>query len=131
MSIVPVYAALLAVLFVGLSVRTLRLRRNLRILVGDAGDERMLRAMRAHANFAEYVPLGLLLIAFVELQHAPGLLVHAMALVLLVGRIAHALGVSRTPEDLRFRVTGMALTFAALLTAAAFLLWAALVRLFV
>jgi len=62
MHIVPLYAALLALIFVALSVRTLRMRRRLRIAVGDGGDTALLRAMRVHANFAEYVPLSLLLI---------------------------------------------------------------------
>ena len=57
LKIIPIYAALLALLFLALSVRTLRLRRRLNISVGDAGNTKMLRAMRAHANFAEYVPL--------------------------------------------------------------------------
>ena len=60
--IVPAYAALLALFFVALSIRTLRLRRELRIAVGDGGNPAMLRAMRVHANFAEYVPLGLILL---------------------------------------------------------------------
>lgn len=57
----PLYASILALMFVGLSVRTLRMRRRLKIAVRDAGNRRMLRAMRVHSNFAEYVPLGLLL----------------------------------------------------------------------
>ena len=68
LKIVPLYAALLAILFIALSVRALRLRRHLKIAVGDAGNTQMLRAMRAHANFAEYVPLGLLLLTLVELH---------------------------------------------------------------
>lgn len=123
--IVSIYAALL---FVMLSVRTLRLRGRLRIAIGDAGNEPMLRAMRVHSNFAEYVPLGLLLIALVELGQAPSLLVHALGLLLLGGRIVHAWGVSRSPENFRFRIVGMALTFATLLLAALYLLYAALVR---
>ena len=72
------YAALLGLLFVVLSVRTLRLRRNLRIAVGDAGNPKMLRAMRVHSNFAEYIPLSLLLIYLAEAQGANGLLIHAL-----------------------------------------------------
>ena len=68
--IVLLYAALLALLFVGLSIRTLRMRRRLGIAIGDAGNESMLRAMRAHSNFAEYVPLSLLLIYLVEVTGA-------------------------------------------------------------
>jgi len=76
--IVPIYAALLALLFVGLSVRTLRLRRALRIAVGDAGNPVMLRAMRVHANFAEYVPVTVLVLYFAESAGAAPLLVHAL-----------------------------------------------------
>jgi hypothetical protein len=66
MHIVPLYAALLAILFVALSVRTLGLRRSLGIGLGDAGNEQMLRAMRVHSNFAEYVPLSLILLYLVD-----------------------------------------------------------------
>ena len=73
--IVSAYAALLALLFMALSIRTLRLRRQLRIAIGDAGNPAMLRAMRVHSNFAEYVPLSLLLVYFVEVQGAQATLV--------------------------------------------------------
>lgn len=54
MPLVAPYAAVLGLLFAALSVRTLLLRRRLRVALGDGGDERLLRAMRVHANFAEY-----------------------------------------------------------------------------
>lgn len=122
MPIVFFYAALLSLFFVFLSLRTLRMRRRLRIPLGDGGAEPMMRAVRVHSNFAEYVPLSLLLIYFVEQQGYAAWLVHALCLCLLAGRLAHAFGVSRTPEDYRLRVTGMALTFTALIVAALALL---------
>lgn len=114
MNITPFYSAILALLFLVLSVRTLRLRRSLKIPIGDAGNRQMLRAMRVHANFAEYVPFSLLLIFMLELQDAHSLLLHLLCVCLLVGRISHAYGVSRDPENFRFRVFGMAMTFTAL-----------------
>lgn len=114
MPVVPLYAALLALMYVALSVRTLRLRRHLKIAIGDAGDERMLRAMRVHANFAEYVPLCLLLLHFNELAGAGLLVLHLLGASLLLGRIVHALGVSRLREKFAFRVAGMALTLGVL-----------------
>lgn len=122
MVITPVYAALLALLFLALSVRIVRLRRRLRVAVGDGGDPGLLRAIRAHGNFAEYVPLTVLLLALAESQGNPPLLLHALGLALLVGRIAHAWGISRTAEELRYRVFGMAATFTALLGAALLIL---------
>lgn len=118
MNVTPLYAALLGLLFVALSVRTLLLRRRLRVAVGDGGDKQLLRAMRVHANFAEYVPLTLLLLFMFELAGAPRPLLHGLCICLLLGRLAHAYGVSQVREDYRYRVFGMAMTFVALLGAA-------------
>lgn len=124
MLIVPFYAALLALIFVALSVRTLRLRRRLKIGIGDGGDAQMLRAIRVHANFAEYVPLSLILLYFAELQGAPTGMAHLLGSGLLIGRLAHAYGVAQASENYRFRVFGMAMTFTTLLVAASFVLFA-------
>ena len=124
MPIVSAYAAVLALLFVALSIRTLRLRRKLHIAIGDAGNQTMLRAMRVHSNFAEYVPLSVILVYFVEANGAPLILVHALGLCLVVGRVAHAFGVSQPIENYRFRVTGMALTFTTLIVSSAYILLA-------
>jgi hypothetical protein len=118
MQITPFYAALLGLVFFALSVRTIGLRRRLRIALGDGGSAEMQRAMRVHANFAEYVPLSLLLIAMFESLGGMRWLVHALCIALLVARLIHASGVSRVREDFRFRVAGMSLTFVALAGAA-------------
>jgi hypothetical protein len=119
----PIYAALLGIVFVLLSVRTLRLRRRLQVAVGDGGNVLMLRAMRVHGNFAEYVPLGLLMIAATEVMSAPAVLVHGLGILLLVGRLIHAFGVSQEAEVFAYRVGGMALTFTCYLVAAAAIVW--------
>ena len=114
----PLYAAILGLVFVSLSMRTLKLRRKLQIAIGDAANEEMLRSMRVHSNFAEYAPITLLLIFMVEVMGAPTVLIHALGLSLLVGRLAHAYGVAKSPEDYRYRITGMAMTFTALMASA-------------
>jgi len=122
MTVIPAYAALLALLFIALSIRTIRARRAHKVAIGTGGHAALERAIRVHANFAEYVPLALLLLTMAELRGVPALVLHALALALLVGRCAHAWGVSQTPEDFRFRVTGMLSTFAVIgLTALALL----------
>ncbi|KGK41945.1 glutathione metabolism protein [Nitrincola sp. A-D6] len=122
MSITPIYAALLALLFVFLSFRIIRLRRALQVGLGDAGDKQLGRAIRVHANFAEYVPLGLLLVFFVEAQQAPFWWVHVLGLLLLLGRLLHAYGVGQVNETLIFRMLGMIMTFASVVFAAIYLL---------
>ncbi len=118
MSITPFYAAILGLLFVFLSVRTLKLRRNLKIAIGDAGNQQMLRAMRVHANFAEYAPISIVLIYLFEAQGGYKILIHVLCLCLLAGRFVHAFGVSQTSENYNFRVFGMAMTFTAIITSA-------------
>ena len=118
-----VYAALLAIFFVVLSVRVVSLRRKLHVTLGAGGNPTLERAIRVHGNFAEYVPLGLLLIFLVESKAAPVWLPHLLGLCLVAGRTSHALGVSQEKEDIRFRIVGMALTFTSLLVAAVYLLF--------
>jgi uncharacterized membrane protein YecN with MAPEG domain len=108
--IIAPYAAVLGLLFAALSARTLLLRRRLRVALGDGGNEQLLRAARAHANFAEYAPLVLLLLLLAEQVGLPAPLLHALAVALVLGRALHAFGVSRVPERPPYRVAGMALT---------------------
>ena len=122
MNVTPLYAALLGLFFIALSVRTVMARNRLAIAIGDSGDADMLRTIRVHANFAEYVPLALVLFFLVEVRGGPPLLVHALGASLVVGRLVHAWGVSRRREDFRFRVTGMALTLSSIGVAALALL---------
>lgn len=118
MSITPVYAGLLALVFVALSIRVIGARRGAGISLGDGGDKALLRRQRVHANFAEYVPLALMLMLLAELQGVPRPVLHGLGLALLAGRLVHAAGVSREPENFKLRVTGMALTFTALISGA-------------
>ena len=120
--ITPIFAAILSFIFVFLTVRTLRLRRRFRIAVGDFGNLEMLRAVRAHGNFAEYVPLTLLLIYFVEQVHGHSWLIYTLGSVLTLGRMSHSYGVSQLNENFFFRVFGMACTFSTIGISALYLL---------
>jgi hypothetical protein len=122
LAIVPYYAAVLALVFVALSVNVIKGRRERRVAIGVSGAGDLERRVRAHGNFAEYAPFALLLIAMAELRGTPPLVLHALCASLLLGRLVHAWGVSRTDEDLRVRVAGMAATFAAIAGAALALL---------
>ena len=113
----PLYAALLGLLFIALSIRTIGLRRRFRVALGDGRKAPLQRAMRVNANFAEYVPLALLLIYFVELHDGPRLHIHLLGIALICGRVLHAWGVSQEQENFRYRTAGMALTFSVMLIA--------------
>jgi len=120
--ITPTYAALLTILFIGLSVRTIKQRFRHHVSIGDGGKPELARAIRAHANFAEYVPLALLLIWMTETLAYPSWVIHLLGATLLVGRFSHAYGIMQVKADLRFRKFGMLMTFLVLLSAAVLLL---------
>jgi uncharacterized membrane protein YecN with MAPEG domain len=128
LALVPFYASLLALGFIVLSVRVMLVRRQEKVSLGDGDNPRLRRAICAHSNFAHYVPLVLLLLAFVEMAEAPNLLIHILCLLLLVGRCLHAYGISGEGRP-GFRTWGMVLTLASLLLAAVYLLLAMLIRL--
>jgi uncharacterized membrane protein YecN with MAPEG domain len=122
LEIVPIYAALLGLLYLALSLRAIRARRAARKAIGPLGDDALDRHVRVHANFAEYAPFVLLLLAFAELREAPEGLVHLASAGLVAGRVLHAWGVSQEPENFRFRKYGMMATIFALVVAVTLLL---------
>ncbi len=122
MTIVPVYAALLAFVYIYLSTRVIALRRERKISLGANGDPAMERAMRVHANFAEYTPFALLLLYMLETNGGNEIWLNILCAALLAGRVLHALGLAKANENFRYRVIGMVMTFTVIGAAAASLL---------
>ena len=116
--VTPIFAGVLALLYLALSVRVIKSRHAEQIALGDKGNRALQRRIRVHSNFAEYTPYALLLMLILELQGAWAWLTVGLGLFLLIGRCLHAYGVSQDPEPFKFRITGMALTFGVLGTAA-------------
>jgi uncharacterized membrane protein YecN with MAPEG domain len=121
--VVPIYAALLTFIFILLSFRTILGRRRTKVSIGSGGDKALERTARVHANFAEYTPLALLLLAFLEMQMFPALFLHFLGLALLTARSLHAYGVSNINETFIFRIAGTLTTFGVLIISALCLLW--------
>jgi uncharacterized protein len=116
--VVPAYAGILALIYVFLAIRVVRLRGQVRVGIGSGGNSTLERAIRAHANCAEYVPLALILLGFMEMQRNSSYLLHILCLVLIAGRLIHAVNISREQESGGIRVVAMTLTFAVLTIAA-------------
>jgi uncharacterized protein len=111
MIVTPLYAALLALWFVLLSLRVISLRRSARESLGDGGDAALTRAIRGQANFAEYVPLALLLLAMLELSRFSIYLVHVLGLLLLIARLVHGYAFAYAADPKTGRYWGALLTF--------------------
>ena len=80
-----------------LGLRIMVMRFRMRTGIGDGGDSRLARAIRIHGNAIEYVPIALVLLLVAELDGARPALLHGCGIVLVVARIAHALGLVRSP----------------------------------
>jgi uncharacterized membrane protein YecN with MAPEG domain len=119
------YLGILGLLYAVLGLQVSRLRRGNQVLFGDGGNIKLRSAIRAHANFAEYVPIIVLMVAMLEMSGMPATRVHLMMGTLLVARLLHPLGMYVGPRTMQFqicRVGGILLTLLVLVSAAVGLL---------
>ena len=105
-------------ILIKLSFAVINLRRENKVSLGSGGNDALERAIRAQANFTEYVPTGLILIACLEVNGAPWWLVLLPGLTLIIGRVFHALGINQAPPNFSKRVLGMKFTFYTLIALA-------------
>ena len=120
------YAALNALLMFGLALNVgLRRGRQKKLQPGDMGDAMLTRAIRAHANFAEYAPLVLLLLLGIALLGGPSAWLHALGAGFTIGRLFHALGMMLDKHPNAIRFVGNLTTGLALLLGAMACLWLA------
>lgn len=114
LSIIPLYAALLAVLYLSMTYAVIRNRYRLELSLGDGGDHRMNRLIRGHGNFAEYAPLSLLLLGFAEIAGSGAVIIHLGGGLLLSGRLLHAYAMMLTEKNMLARRYGMIMTLASI-----------------
>lgn len=116
MTITLLYGGLLAIVFLLLSARVVQGRGKGRVSLGDGGQPELLRRIRGHANFAEYVPLQLLLLALLEFSAAlPAWALHGLGAALLLSRILHGIAMSYTEKWIFGRFYGTVINFTLLL----------------
>ena len=116
--ITAIYGALLALFLVILTVPVIKLRRGLRIGLGDGGQASLQQAVRAHGNAAEFIPLFIVLLAVYEINHAPAIALHIFGVVFVLSRLAHASGLYQSSGASSGRVAGMVGTLTALVALA-------------
>lgn len=131
------YGVLFTIMLIVLSVNVSLQRQKTKIMLGNgesfsgAGAQALQRAVRAHANFAEYTPLFMILILIIAIQGLKGVWIDTMGLIFFVGRLSHAYGLlsgerytaeGKLLSGMGFRIFGMACTFVAFLLASGILL---------
>lgn len=87
-----VLAGLCALLHIWLAVRVGQVRRAEKVFVGDGGNDRVIRRVRAHANFAENAWLVLALVLVLEISLGTSVWLWAAAALFVVARIGHGIG---------------------------------------
>ncbi|WP_043359023.1 MAPEG family protein [Belnapia sp. F-4-1] len=115
--VTALYAALLGLLYAALTLLVVRGRFGSGVMLGTGEDKGLFRAVRAHANFAEYVPLVLVLMALGEGMRLSSFLLHLLGAALVVARVLHAIGISREPDLRAARGGGAVLTLVVLIAA--------------
>lgn len=122
------FVSLHVLLMLVLLARISRHRHGQRIGLGDGGDTLLARKIRVHGNFIEHAPFALLLLALLELSGLATPWLWVFGSVLLLGRVLHAVGLSRSGGQSLGRFWGTAITWLALLAMALAGLWLALPR---
>ena len=117
-------AAACALLNLWLAFRCARIRVGSKALHGDGGDPLLARRMRAHANFTEYTPIILILFGLVELALGSPLWLWIGALVYVIARAAHGIGMDADHPTI-WRAGGALLTWAVTAALAVTALYAA------
>lgn len=104
------------------AMRVVRLRWKHKVALGDGGVPELERMIRVFGNHSEYVPIGLILLVCLEFVQAPVWFLHLSGTTFLLGRILHAMGLSKTRGTSPGRIIGMILTLTSLLIASTGLL---------
>lgn len=105
-------AAILGLFYVWQTWRVISYRRAHGVVLGETEDRDFRKRIRGHANAAEQMPLGLILLGLNEAT-GPGWAALGLAVLLVGGRLCHGLyfGIHGLPHQMR--VLGMLATLLA------------------
>lgn len=111
------YAGILGLLYIALSFKVIKLRRKFKVGIGHGEENELHKAIRVHANFAEYVPIALFLLLLIENNGSETWVLHVLGSMLFLGRILHVMGLSKSAGVSRARIFGGVLTFTMIIVA--------------
>lgn len=109
--VTTLYAGILALLYVALSLYVIKGRFKYRVSLGNGGEEDLESRIRAHGNFVEYIPFVLILMILSEFEGMSEILLHILGLTLIIGRIFHINEFCKFLPIPYGRPIGMVLTF--------------------
>ncbi|MEM9620364.1 MAG: MAPEG family protein [Pseudomonadota bacterium] len=118
-------ASILGLMFVWLSARVIALRVSNQVGIGDEGHNDLLYRIRTHANFTEYVPIFLILLALLEFMGGAQTILGILAAVFIGARLLHVPGMGEN-ANIMFRQAGIIGSFTCIVGASLYGLYIAL-----
>ncbi|MBM3633097.1 MAG: hypothetical protein FJX03_05285 [Alphaproteobacteria bacterium] len=114
------FAGIFGLMYLYLTVEVTKLRAKYQVWVGHGGHLDLLKAIRIHGNFAEYIPFIMLLLFLSELIGGRSWMLYFLGSLLLGGRILHIIGLRKTEGPSLHRFVGGLLTWTVLLVLSVF-----------
>ena len=121
------YASFFALFALVLSFRagSFRGKSGISILFGEPPNMELAERVRVHQNFLEYVPIIIVVMGALEANGASSLFLYIVGDVLIVARIAHAIGLKHDNMAHIGRLIGAGGTALVMLVAAGYGIWMA------
>ena len=119
--ITSLYASLIAIILIILSIRVIAVRGNpaFKFFTLKSDDKFTLeRVIRGHSNLIEYAPIFLILLYFFEITKSNSFYVHVYGFAFLIGRLMHGYCFAFTKKNMFLRVGGTVLTLGCILIVA-------------
>ena len=120
--VTPLFASIFALMYLYLSFGVIKFRLKHQVSLGTGEHSDLEKAMRTHGNFAEYVPLCLILLFLLENLTLSTNLAFWLGCLLLVARVSHVIGMNNG-KLFKFRQFGMIGTFLVMLISSLAMLW--------
>ncbi len=108
MNISILFTIIFIIFYLILTIITIKERRSSKVVYGDDNNKKLIKAIRAHANFFEFTVFFIISSFLLEILDANQIYVLFVNIVFLLGRISHAY--SMLKEKILFRVIGMMAT---------------------
>lgn len=121
--ITSLYASILAIAAILLSILVSVHRGKAGVALMDGGNPDLMASIRRHGNFTENVPFVILLMALAEARGMPGPWLHGIGILLCAARLIHVFGLNAHQPANPLRIAGNVGTHLCVLGTVVFLLW--------
>ncbi len=115
LTLTGLYASILGIIILWLSLNVVKFRRGKRVEIGDGGDAIGIRHIRAQQNAVEYVPIALILFAVCEINGGNPIILHIIGVALVFARLIHPGGLTKGKGPTFGRFYGTLITWLAII----------------